>query len=119
MYGTIKRDLTRHLKILDHYFVCFDLSVLHCDEILIYQLKSLSQSISCLRFIVEGFALSNKALPSIIENDIRNQIITIADIAQLLLHKCGHELREDSKGYLEQFIMTLKTVYDDINSSII
>jgi hypothetical protein len=116
MYITIKRDLTQHLQTLDHYFMCFDLSILDWDDIQMRQLKSLSQSIRCLRFIIEGFAMEHMPLPSVIENDVCNQIVTIADLAQLLLHRCADDLSEDSTTHLQKFISTLKTVYDDVNA---
>jgi hypothetical protein len=116
MYQTVKRSLTQHLQTLDHYFMCFDLSIIDWDDIQMRQLKSLNQSINCLRFLVEGFAQAHEALPSAIENDICSQILTIADLAQLLLHRCSNDLSEASTTHLQKFIAALEYIHDDINA---
>jgi hypothetical protein len=116
MYTTLNRTLTQHLQTLEHDFMCFDLSIVGWNDIQIRQLESLRLSISCLRFTIEGFASSHRPLPSIIQDEICNQIVTIADIAQLLLHRCANELSSDTATHLQEFIFTLKRVHDDINA---
>jgi hypothetical protein len=86
------------------------------NEIQMRQLDSLRRSIECLRFVIEGFAHSHIPLPALIQDEVCGQIVTIADLAQLLLYRCAGELGQDTAAHLEHFILTLKGVHDDINA---
>jgi hypothetical protein len=116
MYTTLKRTLTQHLQALEHDFMCLDLSIVDWNDIQMRRLDSLRLSVDCLRFTIEGFATTSEPLPSVIQDEICSQIVTIADIAQLLLYRCADELSTDAANYLQKFIFTLKRVHDDINA---
>jgi len=116
MYIILKRTLNEHLQALEHDFMCLDLSIVDWNEIQLRRLESLRLSIGCLRFIIEGFASSHAPLPAVIQDEVGSQIMTIADLAQLLLYRCADELSSEAAMHLQQFIATLKRVYDDINA---
>lgn len=116
MYHSLKHTLINHLQILDHNFMCLNLSIVDWNEIQVRRLESLNLSIDCLRFTAEGFISGDEPLPSIIEDDICSQIVTIADIAQLFLHQCAEELSQDASAYLQEFIFALKRVHEDIEA---
>jgi len=99
---------------LDHNFMCLDLNIVDWNDIQIRRLESLNLSIDCLRFTAQGFISGDEPLPAVIEDDICNQIITIADIAQLLLHQCANELSPQASAYLQEFIFALKRVHEDV-----
>jgi hypothetical protein len=116
MYTTLNRRLTQHLQTLEHNFMCLDLSIANWNDIQMRQLDSLRRSIDCLRFVIEGFAYSHAPLPSLIQDEVCSQIITIADIAQLLLHRCDDSMSQETAAHMQKFIVTLKGVHDDINA---
>lgn len=116
MYTLLNRRLTQHLQTLEHNFMCLDLSIADWNDIQMRQMDSLRRSIDCLRFVIEGFAYSQAPLPSLIQDEVCSQITTIADIAQLLLHRYSTSLSHETAIHLQQFIVTLKRVHDDLNA---
>lgn len=116
MYTALNRALTQHLQTLEHDFMCLDMSIVNWNDIQMRQLDSLRRSIDCLRFVIEGFAHSHMPLPTLIQDEVCGQIMTIADIAQLLMYRYSNDLSDTTASYLEQFILTLNRVHDDINA---
>jgi hypothetical protein len=116
MYSTLKRSLSQHLQALERHFICLDLSIADWNEIQIRHLESLRVSIDCLHFMIESFASPHEALPPVIQDEISSQVVTIADIAQLLLYRFASTLTPQAATCLQEFIFTLNHIHHDLNA---
>lgn len=116
MYAIMKRTLIQHLQTLEHYFFCLSLSIIHWNEIQMRQIESLNQGIGCLRLTIEAFASISAPFPSVIEDDLYSQIVTLEDMLLLFQRRCSHLLNDAACQHLEQMIQSLHDIHNDLEA---
>lgn len=110
MNKIIKCTLTHFIQMIDHDFMCLDLSIAEATELQMHSLETLSISIDKLRSTVQFLPVSNNPVCSMVRHDIYNHLTVIGGFAQVLMHKRAGYLEPDTIMYLNKIIQTSKQI---------
>ena len=110
MNKTLKYTLMHSIQMIDHDFMCLELSIGEATDLQMRSLDTLSISIDKLRSTIHVLPISTNPVCSMVRHDIYNHLTVIGGFAQVLMHKRAGYLAPDTIMYLNKIIETSKQI---------